>query len=95
MEAFAYEGMKSVVPAFYETLLLRKVARDEESQDMFGMIFDSVMYDIGALINPGGLSNVLSDMVNSYNKNIVSGIERKWNAAEGAIETLMDAIANY
>lgn len=46
-EALCAYGSKYVIPAFYETTLKTKTARDDESEEMIDMIKDSIVYDIG------------------------------------------------
>ena len=43
----SYEGWKTVIPAFYETALQGKYARDDESVIMLDMIKDSRVFDFG------------------------------------------------
>ena len=47
LEALAAEGMNSVIPAFYETALKTKYARDDESADMLEIIRGSRYFDYG------------------------------------------------
>ena len=49
MEALCAIGSKDVVPAFYETSLKTKFARDYESEEMIDIIKDSIIYDLGYL----------------------------------------------
>ena len=46
-EALCAYGSKYVIPAFYETTLKTKTARDDESEEMIDMVKDSIIYDIG------------------------------------------------
>ena len=47
LEALAAEYGNRVIPAYYDTALRNKVARDEESQGMLDIIFASRVVDIG------------------------------------------------
>ena len=47
LEALACEYANNVVPAYYETALKNKAARDEESQEMLDVIFNSRVIDLG------------------------------------------------
>lgn len=47
LEALACEYYNNVVPAYYEVVLKAKAARDEESQDMLDIIFESRVIDLG------------------------------------------------
>ncbi len=46
-EALCAYGSKYVIPAFYETTLKTKTARDDESEEMIDMVKESIIYDIG------------------------------------------------
>lgn len=46
-EAIAAESYKQVIPAFYETALLTKFTRDNESQEMIELILSNVKFDFG------------------------------------------------
>jgi hypothetical protein len=59
MEAFAYEGNKTIVPAFYENILKGKTARDDESVEMLDYIYNNIRYDTGNVFNLGGFADVL------------------------------------
>lgn len=47
LEALACEYYNNVVPAYYEVALKAKAARDEESQGMLDIIFNSRVIDLG------------------------------------------------
>ncbi len=47
LEALACEYANNVVPAYYETALKNKATRDEESQEMLDIIFNSRVIDLG------------------------------------------------
>jgi hypothetical protein len=46
-EVLAAESYKQVIPAFYETSLKTKYARDNESQEMIDLILSNVKFDFG------------------------------------------------
>lgn len=47
LEALSWESYYSVYPIFYETLLLNRAARDEQSKEMLKIIFSTRSYDPG------------------------------------------------
>ncbi|MCL2159174.1 MAG: extracellular solute-binding protein, partial [Oscillospiraceae bacterium] len=53
LEAMSWEGSKELVPAFYESLLKTKTARDDESAEMIDYIFGNLSYDVGNMYNFG------------------------------------------
>jgi hypothetical protein len=91
MEAFAYEGYVKVVPAFYDTILMGKLARDSESEDMLEYIFGNLDYDTGNLFNFGDI--VLSiDWLPKENPNIASFIEKNIPLMQKDIDKIMAAV---
>jgi hypothetical protein len=96
LEAMAYEGMKELKPAFYDSLLKTKTARDEESVDMIDFIFGNLQYDIGNMYNFGGILGVFGyTMSTNPRNNIVSQIDRSKGAWQRAINTLIDEIERH
>lgn len=47
LEALSAESYYTVYPAFYDTIMMGKFARDPETRDMLKIVFDSRTYDIG------------------------------------------------
>ena len=47
IEALSWESYYSVYPVFYETILLNRAAKDEESKEMLKIIFSTRSYDPG------------------------------------------------
>ena len=85
MEALAYEGRKTIIPIFYDSLLKTKTARDEESVEMLDYIFGNMSYDVGNMYNIGGIVGVFGyEMSTNLRANIVSTVEKnkvKWQKA--------------
>ncbi len=92
MEIFAEDGYKSVRPGFYDSLLQRKVARDDESREMLDFIFGNITYDVGAIFNPNNIVYDVGVQAIQYNSNISSFIASKKDAADQAIEGIMATI---
>ena len=93
MEEMAYQGYKNLRPAFYENLLQRKIARDSESGEMFDYLFNNVKYDSGAIWNMGGFAtSFVMDLVNSYETNVTSYIEKREGMVQTGIDKIMEAM---
>lgn len=87
LEAMASTGYSKILPAYYESVLKRKISRDEESQGMLDLIFKTRVYDLGDTwycdqIRDGlfkkmwnNNQNRLSSMYAAYRKMIDSTIE--------------------
>ncbi len=92
MEAFAKYGFRELRPAFYETILQRKVARDRESVVMIDYIFDNLSYDIGNVLNLGNFSIDMITIVGQYYTNLSSYYTAKMRVADKLINKLMESI---
>jgi len=93
MEDMACEGYKKIKPEFYESLLLRKIARDDESAEMLGYIFDNIVYDSGGFLNLGGFSwDFAIKVPHNYDLNIVSFIEKYQGKIQKDIDAIVEAL---
>ena len=90
-ESLAYESGDTLMPAFYDLCLRSKVLRDNESEGMLDIIFNSKVYDIGYIYGIGELSSVLSNMTSSGNTDFTSRYERISGAAERALQKFIDS----
>ena len=88
LEALSAKSRYTLLPAYYDISLQRKFTRDEESADMLDIIFDSQVYDIGAIYNIGGYSWEIIAMTMKQNRDIVSLYEKKEKAALKDIEKI-------
>lgn len=68
LEAMSRDSRETVIPAYKETLLKSRYARDEGSAAMLDIIFDSAMYDIG-------LSTIPSETYYKYMEVFRSGTD--------------------
>jgi hypothetical protein len=94
LEAMAYEGMKTMRPAFYENLLKTKTARESESAEMLDFIFGNLSYDVGTMYNFGGMLGEFGyGMSTNLAGNIVSTIERNMTVWQRAIDTMVEEIS--
>ncbi len=62
LEELAIEGEKLLTPAYYEKTLQGKHVRDAESAEMLDIIFDSLVFDIGAYYNIGTYKDQLGSL---------------------------------
>jgi len=96
LEAMAYEGMKHMKPAFYDSLLKTKTIRDEESAEMIDFIFGNLQYDVGVMFNFGDILGQFGyQMSTSRRANIVSVIDKESGKWEKAIEKLIEEIEKH
>ena len=96
LEAYSYEGRKTVSPAFYESLLKTKTARDEESVEMIDYIFGNISYDIGNMYNFGDIVGTFGygmSATDNRKVNIVSTVEKNSGKWQSAIDKMVDEIS--
>lgn len=62
IDALSYYGRSIVLPEYYDRVLQGQVSRDEESQDMLDIIFDSAYFDLGIIHNFGGIRGIFGAM---------------------------------
>lgn len=81
-EALAYYGKKIVTPAYYDISLTGQSLRDEESEKMLDIVFDSLMYDIGYCYQIGPYNKQLILMLREGDTNFTSRYDRYKSAAD-------------
>ena len=73
LEAMASDSAQHLVPAFYETLLKSKFARDNDSEDMLEIVFGSRIFDWGDTVYcPELRDGPIRDMMKKGNRDIAS-----------------------
>ena len=90
LEAMAAESMYTLKPAYYDIALKGKYIRDEESEDMLDLIFESKIYDIGWLYEIGGYNEEIMNLCRNRKTDFVSMYEKSMTKAERDIAKLND-----
>ncbi len=88
LEAFSAASCELVRPVFYETVLAYRVAEAPEDAEMLDLIFDSVRYDIGLLLNFGDFCSSILKHFNEKDKNISSWYASNRTSIDTAIEEM-------
>ena len=94
MEAMCAESAYSVIPVFYDSVMSLKVARDEQSREMLGLIRDSLFFDFGFIhaVPIGGLFQLFGDEVVNKTPSITS----TYKSNEGKyLQNLADIVDQY
>lgn len=97
-EMLGYYTEEYVYPAYYGSLMEGKVARDADSIEMLGMIFDSVIYDGGMSyfgLNGGGMQNLLyyiSQKVINGDHDFASFYAKQSEKAQNEIDAFYESI---
>ena len=94
LEEYAYQGRKNVLPAFYDVLLQRKVARDEESEAMLDLIFENIFIDVGSVYNFAGMMSQMNSNGSTGKTEIASYMETVTPKVQKEIDKLIEAMTN-
>ncbi len=87
LEELAYLGEELLTPAYYDKTLQGKYARDAESSEMLDIIFDSLLFDVGAYYNVAGLKDEIGKIYTS-GKSLTTIYESNRLIAESKIEEI-------
>jgi hypothetical protein len=90
LEALSAKSRYTLQPAYYDIALQRKFTRDDSSAEMLDIIFNSTVYDIGAIYNFGDFSWQIIYMTMTKNRDIASLYSRLEKSALNAIEKTAD-----
>ena len=86
MEALAVESKNHTVPAYTETVLRTKSARDDESQEMLDIIYANRTLDLGTLIYWNDVGSIYVMALINQTNNYASEIEKNLNIINDAIQ---------
>lgn len=89
LEALTAKSKYTLIPAYYERTLQRKVSRDDESAAMLDIIFESHVYDAGYVYNFGNYAWDIIYMTMTQKTDIASLYEKAENRANKDIDKLI------
>jgi len=87
MEAMAYETWKNVTPAYFETCMQEKYARNEETAAMLDIVRNGVVVTREYIYSPyfGSAEKIIMNLSGSKNLQIASWYASNTKAIEGAV----------
>lgn len=96
LDAFAYYSYYESIPAYIDVLIMGKVARNEDSEEMLQLVFDTSAYDLGTGIWSADTKNKYVSTIFSVSKTDIasktekmkSGIEKQLEKFTAALEDL-------
>lgn len=91
LEAMAAESMYTLKPAYYDIALKGKYVRDEDSEEMLDLIFDSKIYDLGWLYQIGGYNEEIMNLYRNKKTDFISMYEKREEKAFKDIAKINDA----
>jgi ABC-type glycerol-3-phosphate transport system substrate-binding protein len=92
MEVMAYETRNYVYPAYYESSLQQKFARDADTVEMLDLVRDTLAYDLGDTVWEPNVRGPLLGVLSSDSNSVASWIERNEDRISAAIQKTVDAI---
>ena len=95
LEAMSAESRYTLQPAYYDVVLQRKFARDEESYEMLDIIFGSRTYDIGAVYSFGSIFTDFISLCTKSNRDVVSYYDKKIGAMQKAIDKVIAVFEDF
>jgi len=91
-ELLAYEGNQIHIPAFFETALKQKYARDEISSQVFDILRAGIIVDFGLAFDSGvGMSTISSKVASSATNSFASDYAALESAAMAKYNEIIDA----
>ncbi|MCL1792966.1 MAG: extracellular solute-binding protein [Oscillospiraceae bacterium] len=90
IEELSYLSKKYLVPAYYDTTLKTKFARDEDSVEMLDIIRDGVVFDFGCVYDVS-TAFVFQTQINAKKRDFVSAVEKIMNTAQKNLDKIIKA----
>ncbi len=90
LEAMASISYKTVRPAYYETTLRTKIAKDPQSAEMFDIIVDNIYIDAGIIytISLSTFHNYFREIIGSKENTVISKYKSVSNMTKRALNTM-------
>lgn len=91
LEALSWDSDRTVMDIYKEVMMKSKFARDPESEEMFDIVLDSMVFDFGLIAWEGPVANKLIGGIYANRKgNVASTLEAERGSIDGTIQKLMD-----
>ena len=89
IDAYSAEAKNVITHAYYDVILYKKEAYDQESEEMLDIIFGNIVYDMGEAFDFGGIGTVIYELTKSRSTNVVSALDAVYEAARNEIDELV------
>jgi len=94
LEALCARSSITTKKAVYDVTLINKGIRDEESEEMLDLIFKNIIFDVGYILNPSNLINLISDSMTSGKNTFASQYEKNENKYIQQLNKIADKFNN-
>ncbi|MCL2814599.1 MAG: hypothetical protein FWD23_08365 [Oscillospiraceae bacterium] len=91
METLAFESRNITVPAYFETALRTKYARDDESQEMLDIIHANRTMDLGDVFYMDAVRNIYQVVLRAKDNSFASAVEKNTDAINKALANANEA----
>ncbi len=97
MEDMAYESLKIVKPAYYDTVLTGRYAKDAESAAMLDIVYSNVTIDMGILLEfyGVGVDQAVRAAIKTGSTTLTAVIQSQKRLNTNLIKQLVDAFEKY
>ena len=89
IEALSAESYYTLTPAYYDTVLKTKAARDEASSEMLDIIFANRIFDVAIMYDWGGIISAIYNLKNE--DKLTSTVDSKLKSAQKELEKTITA----
>ncbi|MCR5262957.1 MAG: hypothetical protein K6D94_03715 [Clostridiales bacterium] len=93
LEALAYQSVDTLTVAYYDNALKTRYVRDEESGAMLDIIFATRVYDLGFMMDVGGLSSLVGSLYSKKSTDFASAYAKAEPKAIAALDELKESLA--
>jgi len=90
LEQMASVSYKDVRPVYFDIVLTGKYSRDNESEEMLDIVFDTRIFDLMSVYRWGNLIDTLNTQAGSLTTDIMSAVEKVTPAVQTAIEKTIE-----
>ena len=91
LEAMASESYRYLTPAYYDTALKGKYARDDESAQMLDLLLQNRVYDLAMVYGWGSINSGYLSLADKNSTDLSSLVAKKKSSIETAIGKFIDA----
>jgi hypothetical protein len=93
LEYMASVSTDTMLKAYYDTTLQRKVARDDESAAMLDIIFNSLTTDTAMMLELGGIRTSIVNMINAASNTNASSIASIKTSVQEQLNTVYENVS--
>jgi hypothetical protein len=94
LDALGAASKNILTPAYIETYLEGRGARDEESRTSLNIVFNNIVFDLGYIYNWGNIATFSYDLVRQKASNFTSAYEKIATSAQTKLEETLAVYEN-